>query len=95
MTVSLVQIDDKMRRGLIILSKLLQNIANVHTFTEDYMKPFNSVVDEYSPILKKFFDDLASNYYSGVDRPSGFTLTNCVEPGIYQYNSSLDVNVHF
>lgn len=45
------------------------------------MIPLNSVVSECSNDLRNFFEEIAGTFYEGVERPSGFTLVNCIEAG--------------
>jgi len=47
--------DPKVKRTLILVSKILQNVANRHEFSEDFMLPLNPLVREESPNIRNFF----------------------------------------
>lgn len=48
----------KSRRSLVLLSKVLQNIANNNEFTDAHLLYLNSIIREHSPHLTKFMDEL-------------------------------------
>lgn len=54
-------ITEKQRRMLVLVSKILQTIANERTFgeKEDYMMCMNQLVNEYQSIVQYFFNQLA------------------------------------
>ena len=54
-------ISEKQRRMLVLVSKILQTIANERTFgdKEDYMMCMNQLVNEYQSIVQYFFNQLA------------------------------------
>lgn len=56
-------VDAKVRRGLILLSKCLQNLANGIEFgvKEPHLVPMNSFVSSNDAKVKQFFDELASS----------------------------------
>jgi neurofibromin 1 len=49
-------------RGLVLLTKIVQNVANGVTFgsKEQYMVPFNNLVEEYVPKLTTFLLEISS-----------------------------------
>lgn len=52
-------LDAHTRRALILLSKIIQSIANTGSgFTEEYMKPLNNYVKETSDSMRKFLENL-------------------------------------
>jgi hypothetical protein len=55
-------VDAKTRRGLILLSKCLQNLANGIEFgvKEPHLEPMNAFIKENDGKVKAFFDDLAT-----------------------------------
>jgi neurofibromin 1 len=59
-TIHIVQgsLDAQTRRSLILVSKVLQNIANATLFNEEYMKPINPFVQEKVQIVHNFFETL-------------------------------------
>lgn len=54
-------ISDKQRRMLVLVSKILQTIANERTFgdKEEFMMSMNGLVNEYQGIVQYFFNNLA------------------------------------
>lgn len=54
-------ISDKQRRMLVLVSKILQTIANERTFgeKEQYMMCMNQLVNEYQGMVQYFFNQLA------------------------------------
>eukprot|EP01119_Soliformovum_irregulare_P009379 TRINITY_DN2264_c0_g1_i3.p1 TRINITY_DN2264_c0_g1~~TRINITY_DN2264_c0_g1_i3.p1 ORF type:complete len:1409 (+),score=408.49 TRINITY_DN2264_c0_g1_i3:529-4227(+) len=49
------------QRVLVLVSKILQNLANGKEFHEPYMIPFNQFLSDYTPLLHHFFDKLTSS----------------------------------
>lgn len=56
--------NDATQRKLVLLSKVLQNLANGIHFgvKEEYMRNLNDFITENLPILHKFFDEISVNY---------------------------------
>jgi RNase P subunit RPR2 len=51
----------KSRRAFVLVSKVLQAVCNGTQLREEFMQPLNTVVDEYSPRLKTFMDELITS----------------------------------
>lgn len=51
-----------MRRALILISKVVQNVANEVEFgdKEAYMMPMNGFIKEYIPRMKHFLGDISA-----------------------------------
>jgi hypothetical protein len=54
------------RRGLVALSKVIQNLANGIEFrqSEPYMQPFNSFILENRDRIAEFFDSLSVRFHT-------------------------------
>jgi len=54
------RVGDKMRRTLVLISKVLQNLANQQSFgqKERYMEPLNLFIEQNKPILQKFYNQV-------------------------------------
>ena len=59
------EVPDASRRGLILISKVLQNLSNGVEFgqKEEYMLPLNPFITENIPMMHRFFDRLAVRLY--------------------------------
>ncbi len=73
-------LDGPTRRALILISKILQNIANGTQFNEEYMKPLNSFVKENTERTKKLFDQLVkqSSYFPNTHTHTHTKSKTCV-----------------
>jgi len=54
-----VQITTEVRRVLVLVSKVIQSIANEKEFSEEYMQPFNQLVKEYREVTSYFCNTLS------------------------------------
>ena len=54
------KVSDKMRRTLVLVVKVLQNLANEQKFggKEKFMEPLNSFIAQNKNTLSKFYDEL-------------------------------------
>jgi len=75
-------IDTSTRRALILISKILQNIANSQVFHEEYMKPLNSFVTKSSGSVQKLFDTISKDFFDDSIPPSNVPLLSSIEPKI-------------
>lgn len=52
------------RRNLILVSKVLQNLANNSVFAEKeaYMKATNECIAKNTPLVEKFLDEISVSY---------------------------------
>lgn len=64
------------RRGLILASKMIQNIANGVTFKEDFMKCFDPMAVEYQPKMEQFYAAMMRKLPEDQCNPSSFPATN-------------------
>jgi len=87
------------QRNLVLLSKVLQNLANGIPFgdKEQYMAPMNSFITDNLPILHKFFEK-ASSIETPTDGPHAEDIEdgvpgNVVKNAIFQLHSFLCQNI--
>eukprot|EP01114_Cavostelium_apophysatum_P016605 TRINITY_DN4764_c0_g1_i1.p1 TRINITY_DN4764_c0_g1~~TRINITY_DN4764_c0_g1_i1.p1 ORF type:complete len:1204 (-),score=346.33 TRINITY_DN4764_c0_g1_i1:50-3661(-) len=73
------ELDPKLRRPLVLISKLLQNVSNDREFKEEYMQPINSFIATNNEAAKRFFDDLGQQYFEGATRPTGVPLIESID----------------
>jgi uncharacterized membrane protein len=60
-------LDAPTRRALVLLSKIIQSIANQGSgLTEEYMKPLNTYVKETSDSVKKLLENLVVLNFLGI-----------------------------
>lgn len=67
------------RRGLMLISKILINMANGIVFNEGYMRVFNDTIAQNVPTLHSIFDDIMTCFErsdSTASNPDGDTLTD-------------------
>ncbi|KAJ3445852.1 neurofibromin [Anaeramoeba flamelloides] len=51
------------RRALVLISKIIQNIANGTPFTESFLAPFNTILHQFIPKIKKFMNFLIQPFF--------------------------------
>jgi len=57
----IAELTPRIRRGLLLVSKLLQNLANSScVFKESYMKAVEPFIVQHIPRVKEFFEDISS-----------------------------------
>ena len=59
-----LEIPEKARRPLVLISKVIQNLGNGVEFgsKENFMLPLNPFIQEYLPRIESFFDTLAVSF---------------------------------
>lgn len=72
------------RRPLVLISKVLQNVANGQDFKEDFMLPLNLMIQNNQSNIKAYFDSLSSNYYPPTTSPTRAPLLQCTTAEMLQ-----------
>eukprot|EP01080_Neovahlkampfia_damariscottae_P008417 gene8417-242_t len=62
------------RRNLILISKIVQNLANGYEFKEEYMIPLNDILQKYSDKMNDFFTKIVSIDEEKKEQDSNFTF---------------------